>query len=107
MTSTVATVDKELAKNEGKQVNVFIDSLCGSLAPACLSPQPSVTTAMWRCISSDSMPQHSPQTVPGADAPMLRESRSRWLRTMMDSPRQWNNEGFMSEEDFDNIRSNM
>lgn len=27
-----ATVDKELAKNEGKQVNVFIDSLGGSLA---------------------------------------------------------------------------
>ncbi|MDE6393364.1 MAG: hypothetical protein K2L59_08875 [Muribaculaceae bacterium] len=27
-----ATVDKELAKNEGKQVNVLIDSLCGSLA---------------------------------------------------------------------------
>ena len=27
-----ATVDKELAKNDGKQVNVLIDSLCGSLA---------------------------------------------------------------------------
>ena len=27
-----ATVDKELAKNEGKQVNVLIDSLGGSLA---------------------------------------------------------------------------
>ena len=26
-----ATVDKELAKNEGKQVNVLIDSLGGSL----------------------------------------------------------------------------
>lgn len=28
-----STVDKELAKNEGKQVNVLIDSLGGSLAP--------------------------------------------------------------------------
>ena len=27
-----STVDKELAKNEGKQVNVLIDSLGGSLA---------------------------------------------------------------------------
>lgn len=27
-----ATVDKELAKNDGKQVNVLIDSLGGSLA---------------------------------------------------------------------------
>lgn len=27
-----STVDRELAKNEGKQVNVLIDSLCGSLA---------------------------------------------------------------------------
>lgn len=26
------TVDKELAKNEGKAVNILIDSLCGSLA---------------------------------------------------------------------------
>ena len=60
-----STVDRELAKNDGKKVNVLIDSLGGSLAPACLYPHPSRTMAMSMCISWISMlpPQPSLSTV--------------------------------------------
>ena len=40
------TIDKTLAKYEGKEVTVLIDSLGGSLVtPACLSPPPLRITA--------------------------------------------------------------
>ena len=40
------TVDTTLAQNEGKRVNVLIDSLGGSLATGCLSHRLSAITAM-------------------------------------------------------------
>ncbi len=76
-------VDAVLAENEGKQVNVLIDSLGGSL-PASPSLPPSVTTAKWRCISSDSMPLPPPSlrlaqyTSPSMPGPCISFTNSRW-----------------------------
>ncbi|MDE6330363.1 MAG: hypothetical protein K2L83_06595 [Muribaculaceae bacterium] len=89
-------VDAELAENEGNRVNILVDSR-GSLATVL-----SISAAF--CNNRDVAMRFvglNASTLPSNSA------RRRWLRTMMDPPLQWNNEGFMSEEDFYNIRSNM
>lgn len=50
-----ATVDKELAKNEDKRVNILIDSLGGSLATILSISADFCNHGMWWCISSDTM----------------------------------------------------
>ncbi len=81
-----STVDKELAKNEGKQVNVLIDSLGGSLC------------GLWIDLSSFN---DYDEFISFCKAIHADEEDSELMAQAYEGfPRQWYNEEFMSEDDY-------